>query len=119
MCWNRLKNLYESNNNARRLMLGNHLYNINIGEGANTEKFFLRVKNMHIQIGGIDGIMKDEDVVLIVLNALPLVLKVLCRMSLPLCPRMNYCPLINFPKNYYKTITEGPFEGRNVGRTKS
>jgi hypothetical protein len=90
-----------------------------MGEGTNMEKFFLGVKNLQIQIGGIDGIMKDEDVVLIVLNALPLVLKVLCRMSLPLCLRMNYCPLINFPKNYYKKITEGHFEGRNVRRTKS
>jgi len=90
-----------------------------MGEGANMEKFFLGMKNLQIQIGGIDGIMKDEDVVLIVLKALPLVLKVLCRMSLPLCPRMNYCPLINFPKNYYKKITKGHFERRNVRRTKS
>jgi hypothetical protein len=91
-----LKNLYESSNNAKRLMFKNRLYNINMGEG---EEFFLGMKNLQIQIGGIGDIMKDEDVVVIVLNALPLVLKVLCR---ALRCRMNYRPLKNFPKNYCK-----------------
>jgi hypothetical protein len=71
------------------------------------------MKNLQIQVGGIGDIMKDEDV-LIVLNALPLVLKVLCK---ALRPRMNYHPLKNFPKNYCKKITKGDFEGRNVRRT--
>jgi hypothetical protein len=83
-------------------MFGNRLYNINMGEGTNMKEFLFGVKNLQIQIGGIDDIMKDEDVVSIVLNALPLVLKVLCK---ALYPRMNYCPLKIFPKNYYKKIT--------------
>lgn len=115
MCWNNLKNLYESSNNARRSMFENRLYNINMGEGTNMEKFFLGMKNLQIQIGSISDIMKDEDVVLTILNALPLVLKVLCR---ALCCGMNYRLLRNFSKNYCKKIIKGHFEGRNIKRMK-
>jgi hypothetical protein len=86
-----------------------------MGEGANMEEFLLRVKNLQIQIRSISDIMKDENVVLTILNALALVLKVLCR---ALHPRMNCCPLKNFPKNYCKKIIERHFERRNVRRTK-
>jgi hypothetical protein len=79
-----------------------------MGEGANMEEFLLGMKNLQIQIGGIGDIKKDEDVVLIVLNALPLVLKVLCR---ALRRRMNCRPLRNFPKNYCKKIIDEHFEG--------
>jgi hypothetical protein len=88
-------------------MFGNRLYNINMGEGANMEEFLLGMKNLQIQSGGIDDIMKDEDV-LTVLNALPLVSKVLCR---ALRRRMNCRPLRNFPKNYCKKIIDEHFEG--------
>lgn len=79
------------------------------------EEFFLRVKNLQIHIKGIGDIMTDEDVVLTVLNALPLVLKVLCK---ALHLRMNCRPLKNFPKKYCKKITKRHFEGRNIRRTK-
>jgi hypothetical protein len=44
VCWNKLKNLYESNKIVRRLMFRNHIYNIKMEEGANMEEVFLEWK---------------------------------------------------------------------------
>jgi hypothetical protein len=92
-------------------MFGNRLYNINMGEGANMEEFLLGMKNLQIQSGGIDDIMKDEDV-LTVLNALPLVSKVLCR---ALRRRMNYHPLKNFPKTTVRKSLKDTLKGEPLG----
>lgn len=65
-----LKELYESTGTARRFLLKNKLYKMSMQETSSMANFLFIVKNRLGQIIRLGDVIRDEDVVLIVLNVL-------------------------------------------------
>ncbi len=68
--WNVLKELDKSTRNARRLFLRNKFYKMSMQETSNMVDFLFTIKDLLGQIAGVGDVMRDEDVILTVLNAL-------------------------------------------------
>jgi hypothetical protein len=69
--WNAQKELYKFTGTTRRLLLKNKFYKMNMQETSSMVNFLFIVKNLLSQIIRVDDVIKDEDVILIVLNVLP------------------------------------------------
>jgi hypothetical protein len=68
--WNALKELGESTGNASRFLLKNKFYKMSMQETSSMAYFLFTIKDLLGQIAGVGDVMRDEDVILIVLNAL-------------------------------------------------
>jgi hypothetical protein len=68
--WNSLKKLYELARITRQLFLKNKFYKLNMQENLDISKFLLIVKDILGQIVDVGDAIKDENVILTILNVL-------------------------------------------------
>jgi hypothetical protein len=68
--WNALKKIYESTRIARQLLLKNKFYRLNIQKNLSISKKLFIVKDILGQIVEIGDAIKDENVILTILNVL-------------------------------------------------
>jgi hypothetical protein len=71
VCWERLKNLYATNNNARRMLLRRKLTNLKMEEGTMMSTFLQSVQDLVNQLAGIGEKIPDEEIAEHMLTALP------------------------------------------------
>jgi hypothetical protein len=76
---NYIEDLYESTATPRPLMLQNKFYKLTMQDDINMLNFLFTAKILLIQIVGIGNVIKDEDVVLIILNVYQNLMKVSCK----------------------------------------
>lgn len=70
-CWERLKNLYATNNNARRMLLRRKLTNLKMEEGTMMSTFLQSVQDLVNQLAGIGEKIPDDEIAEHMLTALP------------------------------------------------
>jgi hypothetical protein len=68
--WNALKKLYESIRIARQFLLKNKFYKLNMQENLSISKFLFIVHDILGQIVEVGDAIKDENVILTILNVL-------------------------------------------------
>ncbi len=68
--WNAQKKLYESTRIIQRLLLKSKFYKLNMQETSSMSNFLFVTKDLLGQITGVGDIIRDENVVLMVLNVL-------------------------------------------------
>ena len=70
VCWERLKNLYATNNNARHMLLHRKLTNLQMEEGSSKSTFLQGMQDLVNQLAGIGEKTSDKEVVEHMLSAL-------------------------------------------------
>jgi hypothetical protein len=68
---NHTKDLYEFIATPRHLMLQNKFYKLTMQDDTSMLDFLFITKDLLVQIVGIGDVIKDEDVILTILNVLP------------------------------------------------
>jgi hypothetical protein len=70
-CWARLKELYDNNSTARKILLKNKLMNMRMQEDMPVADFLQNIQQIINQLASIGELIPDSDLIALVLSALP------------------------------------------------